>query len=719
MNRSTSASTPASAPRQNFSSPRGLVLASLLGCAAVLCCAGGRTVMVDGRAVPYEQAQNDSFGRARAALAAGSYDDAAALYAQFLTDFPDSELCDEARLRRGQALERAGKLEEAQALLQDLLEKYPTTRFKHPAAMELATVQGKLAQKAGAKGAAQKAAQKPPLIAEMTEAERQEATQTLSAAFTPISAAAPSGLRSAARAAESAPLGPDRDAKLAAYAQALAEAPVGDVAALMTELDPHSPAWPLAALRLAQLEMHIGDRLHAQALAQQLLDAQPPQGVANDAHALLQILGATGQVKPMLIGVALPLTGKLKQFAAPTMDAIALLLDPAGKGPFIVSVKDTKSDPDGAAQAVEDLAREGAIAIIGPIGLVEGPAAAVRAQQLGVPMISLSRAEGLTAIGPYIFRDMLTNSAQARAVADYAMKKLGAKTFGVLQPDSNYGDEMVRYFWDALDQGGGEVRAYERYPTEATTFKPFIAKMVGKFNLGERGEYLEEERKIASEITDPYRKRKALSQLKNQTAPLIEFDALFIPDDARKVRLIAPAVAAEDVITSGCDARDVAVIKKTTQRDDLRTVQLLGTNLWDSTDLTDERMGAARYVQCAIFADGFFPQSARPATKAFVEEYDAAYHRPPSYIEAHAHDAAGIVRAVLEKKHPQTREEMRDALAAMEPFAGAAGDTKFGADREPQKGFFWLWINRGVITEFDPDGPPPVPPAAAAAASAK
>src|ERR1019366_2020614 len=110
--------------------------------------------------------------------------------------------------------------------------------------------------------------------------------------------------------------------------------------------------------------------------------------------------------------------------------------------------------------------REGAIAIIGPIGLAEGPAAAVRAQQLGIPMISLSRAEGLTAIGPYIFRDMLTNSAQAHAVADYAMKKLGAHTFGVLQPDSNYGDELVRYFWDTLDANGGEVRAFERYPVE-------------------------------------------------------------------------------------------------------------------------------------------------------------------------------------------------------------------------------------------------------------
>jgi ABC-type branched-subunit amino acid transport system substrate-binding protein len=681
------------------------LLASVLCAAAIAACAG-KTVMVDGRQVPYAQASNDAFAQARSSLVAGKYDEAADEYGRAIQDFPDSDQCDEARLRRAQALERGGKLEDAQTVLQEMLEKHPETRFKNPAAMELTLVQKKLAKRAGAATAQPK----PPVIAQMSEAERQDAAQTLSAAYAPVQNGAPSSLHDAARAVEADP------SKLAAYKDQLAEASYPDIAALITELDQKSPAWPDAALRLASLELHTGDRVHAQALATEVRDSQPGTSAGLAAQNLLSVIGATGNVKPVLVGVVLPLTGELKQFAAPTLDAIALYLDPNGKGPIQVSVKDSKSDPDGAAHAVEELAREGVIAIIGPIGLAEGPAAAVRAQQLGIPMISLSRAEGLTAIGPYIFRDMLTNSATARAVAEYAMKKLNAHSFGVLQPDSNYGDEMVRYFWDTVDSGGGEVRAYERYPVETTTFKPFISKMVGKFNLGERGEYLEEERKIAAEITDPYRRRKALAQAKNNTAPLIEFDALFIPDSARKVRLIAPAVAAEDVITSGCDTRDLEVIKKTTKRgDDLRTVQLLGTNLWDSNDLVDERMGAARYVQCAIFADGFFPQSQRGATKAFVAEYDSAYHRVPSYIEAYAHDVAGIVRGILEKQRPQTRDQFRDTLATMsKPFPGATGETRFGPDREAQKNFFWLWINRGQITEFDPDGNPPVPPAPAA-----
>ena len=311
-------------------------------------------------------------------------------------------------------------------------------------------------------------------------------------------------------------------------------------------------------------------------------------------------------------------------------------------------------------------------------------------------LFSLSRADGLTALGEYIFRDMPTSYAQAKAVAEYAQKKLNAKSFGILQPDSAYGDEMAHYFWDAVDAGGSEVRAFEHYPLRTTTFKPFVQRMVGRSpaDLEERQQFSQEAEKITREIKDPYRRRKALGQLRNQQAPIVDFDAIFIPDAARTVRLIE-------------------VVKRTTKNEQLRTVQLLGTSLWDSPDLVDERSGVARYVQCSIFVDVFFANSERPATKKFVDDFGSAYKRAPGFLEAHAFDAAGILKRTIEERRPQSRDELRAMFAGMgKPFEGASGDTVFGRDREAQKPFFWLWINRGSIVEFDPEGPPPVPPAA-------
>ena len=649
-------------------------------------CTSSRQNVVDRES----RAPADDFFRARAALDAGRFDEAADGFAAYLKAHPRGEQADEAMYRRGQALARADRLDAAQVALQSFLEERPTSRFKDPAALELQLVQAKLSKNQEAAQSLQKSVD--------AQREREKAEST------------PHGesLRAAAQALEGG--GPQ-----AGWDRALEEAPAPEVARLVASLDKKAKAWPGAALRLARIQLHTGDRAHAGELASEILAVEAQGPAADGARVLQQSLQASAQVKPALIGIILPLTGDLKGFADQALNGIALTLDLQGRGPLQVQVVDTKGEPDAAADAVEQLAQAGAVAILGPLGIQEGLAAATRAQQLGVPLISLSRAEGLTALGENIFRDMPTSSAQARAVADYAQKKLNARAFGILQPDSSYGDEMSRYFWDAVDAGGAEVRGYEHYPLRTTTFKPFIQRLVGRApeDLQERQTYSDEAEKIAKEITDPYRRRKALAALKGQQAPVVDFDALFIPDSSRTVRLIAPAIAAEDVITAGCDTKELEIVKRTTKNEQLRTVQLLGTSLWDSADLVDERSGIARYVQCAIFVDVFFPQSDRPATKRFVDEYVNAYHRQPGFLEAHAFDAAGLLKKALDERHPQTRADLREALSGLKkPFEGAAGDTLFGKDREAQKPFFWLWINRGTIQEFDPEGTPPVPPAA-------
>ena len=672
----------------------------------LLACAPGRTVTVNGKQVPYEEAARAEFNTAKASQDEGRYEVAAQQFAGFLQRYRDSELADEAMFRRGQALAKAGKLPEAQAALQELLEKRPTSPFKTPAAVELASVQAQLGQKAGPP---------PPVVdtSRMSEEEKNKAA----AAMAEASARAGQwgeAMRWGARALETAPA-TERDGRLKFFEQALEAAPARDVAKLVSELDRKSPAWPATALKLARIQLHVGDRAHAADLARDVLAADAQSPYADGARAVQQAAAGSETLRPTLLGVILPLTGDLKGFADQALNGIALTLDLQGRGKVQVEVVDSKGEPDAAAEAVEKLAQSGAIAILGPLGIAEGLAAATRAQQLGIPMLSLSRAEGLTSLGDSIFRDMPTSNAQAKAVAEYAQKKLNAKSFGILHPDSAYGDEMARYFWDALDANGAEVRAFEHYPLRTTTFKPFVQRMVGRSpaDLSERQQFSDESEKILKEIKDPYRRRKALSQLRNQQAPIVDFDAMFIPDSARTVRLIAPAIAAEDVITTGCDTRELEVVKRTTKNEQLRTVQLLGTSLWDSPDLVDERSGVARYVQCSIFVDVFFANSERPATKKFVDEFSSAYKRAPGFLEAHAYDAAGILKRIIEERRPRSRDELRASLASLgKPFEGAAGDTVFGRDREAQKPFFWLWVNRGSIVEFDPEGPPPVPPAA-------
>jgi ABC-type branched-subunit amino acid transport system substrate-binding protein/predicted negative regulator of RcsB-dependent stress response len=670
-------------------------------------CAQSRKVVVDGQEMTLDDAASRAFAAAQAAYDASRFEEAARGFAAVAEQYPDSAYADEARLQRGRALAKLGKLDEAQKVFKDIVEGSRESRFRKQAALELAQIQARQGKKEEAAQSMRTA------VEQMSEAEKRESAQKIADAYAGAGALGEAAAF-AARALEGATTPEERAARLAEYERALLAMPGPGLARLVADLDRKSPAWPPAALTLARIQLHAGDRTHAEELARQILSEVNTGPVAEGARGIQLAISSSANVKPTLIGIALPLTGDFKGFSDQILNALALAVDLQNRSGVQVSVKDTRGEPDGAAQAVEDLAKDGAIVILGPIGLTEGSAAAVRAQQIGIPIVSLSATEGITQVGDYVFRDMLTKSAGAKAIAQYAQKKLNAHSFGIIAPDSPYGDEVTRAFWDALDEGGSEVRAYEHYPQRTTTFKPFVSRMVGRSqqDLDERKEFMEESQKIIESIQDPYKRRKEIARLKSQSAPVVDFDALFIPDSARTVRLIAPAVASEDVVTSGCDQRELEVFKKTTKREDVRTVQLLGTSLWNNPELVDERMGAGRYVQCAVFADGFFADSQRPATRKFVDDFDGAYHRRPGFLEAHAWDAAMIVRRILDEERPQTREAMRSALASMKkPFDGATGETVFGRDREAQKPLFWLWINRGTIQEFDPEGTPPVPAA--------
>jgi len=172
---------------------------------------------------------------------------------------------------------------------------------------------------------------------------------------------------------------------------------------------------------------------------------------------------------------------------------------------------------------------------------------------------------------------MLTKSAGARAIAQYAQKKLNARSFGIIAPDSSYGDEVTRAFWDALDEGGSEVRAYEHYPQRTHDLQAVRLAHGGPLaaDLDERKEFMEESQKIIESIQDPYKRPQGDRALEEPERAGRRLRRALIPDSARTIRLIAPAVAARTWVTSGCDQRELEVFKKTTKREDVRTVQLL------------------------------------------------------------------------------------------------------------------------------------------------
>lgn len=482
-----------------------------------------------------------------------------------------------------------------------------------------------------------------------------------------------------------------------------------DVARVAQDTPPTNPAWPTLQFKLARIYFHLRDWEHVQAALEALLRQAPGSVWEQPARALQTRIAHLSDVNARTVGVVLPMSGKYQPFGEAVLRGIKLALD--GTDVQLV-VKDDAGDPAKAATAVEQLAfDDGAIAALGPLLTDDATRAAVAAEELSLPILTMTRSESITDVGPHVFRNMLTNSAQAKALADWASQTLGYKRFGVLYPNIPYGVELANDFWDAVKTDGGTMRAAESYQNDQTTFTAEAKKLVGRYYLEDRSDYLEGARELNKGTLDSFHKHKAFEKLRSDLDPVVDFEALFIPDDWRRVGLIAPALAVEDIITNACDPRDLARIKKTTGKKSLKTVTLLGANQWSSPrgqDGVPELISrAGKFVNCAVYVDGFYAGSDHPATRKFVKDYKDAYKDQPTpgLLEAYGYDSARMVREVIDQQRPATREAFRSALEQVKNFDGATGVTSFNAQREAEKPLFFLRIEKGQVHELNPKAP--------------
>jgi ABC-type branched-subunit amino acid transport system substrate-binding protein len=471
------------------------------------------------------------------------------------------------------------------------------------------------------------------------------------------------------------------------------------------------PAWPLLTFKMGRVYYHLRDWTNLDQTLKSLLSSAPSSPYAPEARELLARVSRRAETRPKVVGAILPMTSKkYKAFAETVLRSLQLGL----KGSDVeLVVKDSADDPALAGKLVEQLVfDDGAIAVIGPVLTEDSRRAALVAEELQIPLITLSRAEGITELGPHVFRTMVTNSQQADALAEYSMVGLGYKTFAVLFPNTPFGTEFTNAFWDAIEARGGVIRGAETYPHDSTTFTDEAKKIVGRYYLEDRGDFYERVREIRENESDAFRRRKALEKAKAGLDPIIDFEALLIPDAWQKVSLLAPALAVEEMVTNACDKRDLERIQKTTGKDRLKTVTLLGPATWSSPKGPSgdpqlmERGG--KYVICSVFVDGFYENSDRPSTKRFVSAFHEAYAgQTMTLLDAVAYDTAGLVRKTLETG-AKTRASFRDALSTLKGYDGATGFLSFTEKRETKRQLFILSITpkglREVSVTRKPEG---------------
>jgi ABC-type branched-subunit amino acid transport system substrate-binding protein len=162
----------------------------------------------------------------------------------------------------------------------------------------------------------------------------------------------------------------------------------------------------------------------------------------------------------------------------------------------------------------------------------------------------------------------------------------------------------------------------------------------------------------------------------NEAKPVIDFDALFIPDSHTRVSMIAPQLAFYDVTG----------------------IQLLGTNAWNSPKLF--KMDS-EYIEGAIFVDGFFQNSYYPAVRDFIDSFYVAYGREPTDMDALAYDAASIVVSILRGNDIEIRDDLRDRMLQLKDYQGITGKTSFLENGDVQKFLYVLMVRDNEIIQIN------------------
>ena len=414
--------------------------------------------------------------------------------------------------------------------------------------------------------------------------------------------------------------------------------------------------------QLANDYIEMGDFEQAKLAAMALVRSTPDQYWVSIGRRILERVTAALSVKVGNIGCLLPLSGPFAIYGQEVLNGIQLgmgvFAQSEGERSLDLIIRDTRGDPDVAASLVEELTeKDKVMAIIGPLASKPSTAAAKKAQELGIPIITLTQKEGITLEGDMVFRNFMTPSKEVERVLEKAIMEMSLKRFGILYPDNSYGRFFMNLFWDKAQELGGTVTAIEAYPPDETDFAVEIKKMVGLYyprpeavrTKVEEANWLEAEEKIKEDF-----------ESNGEHDPVVDFDAIFIPDNYGQIALITPQFPFYSIFD----------------------VRFLGTSLWQSPELIDQ---AGAYVQGAIFASGFFLENGSAIAQDFVKRYVENFEKEPGILAATGYDTIQLVKSIMEKGPIKTRKEFQTALFAQDDYYGVTGWIAFDQDGEVVK----------------------------------
>ena len=629
------------------------------------------TVMRNGTELPYEAAADADIAQAKALLKKGQAAKAEEILSRFETELGKSKRADEALYLLGEAQAARGKKEQAAATWRRLVEDYPKSDQNVPAALKAAQLYQSLERPADGRAVIARANQ------DAADADTRAKLNRLDADLARSMGDWPEVVRALALARRDT-RDPSQLTEIDVEISDLLEVRMHEpeLVALAPKL-PRGPVYDRVNLEIARRALARGDvpagRAALDALPRRLSEADE----AERALLLARAADLAGEAQATL-GLVLPLSGPYQKVGESILRGITLGAGVYEEKPsqLHLLVRDSGGEAARAAAAVTELAGQHVSAIIGPVRSAEAAQAVPQAEAAKLPLLTFARGDEVAGLGEYVFRLGLTPGDQAPALVRWCAEQRACKRFAILYPSDEYGTAFKNRFWDAVEAQGGTVVGSESYKPGSVDWQPEIKRLVGLAGLPRETQALVDERnKLRRHAADNADK---LAAPKFQgLPPFVDFDAVFIPDDAPSVGLILPQLRFFDV----------------------RDAVYLGGSGWNDPQLVKI---AGREATRAVFTDEFFAGSARPEVVDFVRRYAAAYGVAPDEYAAEGYDAAALLRFVLAGGDAPSGEVLRDRLLRVSGFPGVTGLQSFDSTGGAKKSLEFLTVKDNAIIATTP-----------------
>lgn len=351
---------------------------------------------------------------------------------------------------------------------------------------------------------------------------------------------------------------------------------------------------------------------------------------------ILFLSAAVGQslAADIKIGVAEALTGPIAKYGVPIKNGFVLAAEEINSAGGIngnkvtLVIEDEQGKKEEAINVFKKfIFRDKVLAIFGPTLSNSAFAADPVANSAKTVVFGTSNtAEGITAIGPYVFRNSVAEADILPKVVNISKNKLGLKKVAII-----YGND------DAFTKSGYDVfkKAADNEKLQVLTTETFA-----------KGD--------------------------------IDFSAQLTKIKSLKPDAIICSALVEEAANIILQARKLGISD---------SIHFIGGNGFNASKLFEI---AGKAANGAISGSPWFLDDTNPKNQAFVKAYRKKYNADPDQFAAQAYDALYIMAGAIKKTKlsgdiEKDRIALRDELAKVKNFSGVGGKFSFNSNRDAEQ----------------------------------